>query len=425
MIDPKLIEYIRSSLNRKIPIEEIKKPLLEKGWQESIINEAINLATEGSSPLTNSNNSQSINNSKKPETKPKKDSKHLGLIIGGIFIFILLIGVMVFIMMSSSGKLSDTQLIQGASVSLGENKEIRFDLIAEEHNIRLESLTGNSATLIVQSVPVNVTLAVGETKKFDFDDNDFYDLSIKLMNISNAKANLYVTKINEQICTEDWNCTSWGICENLSQTRVCEDINNCGTEKNKPIEIQACEDLSCSGQGGTVCSNYLETCDVVTINASDGVCCLGNCTSIAFIACTNLDCLITAAGSCHKSNLTYDFSSNILGWEQDNSRYYEITGRQDGKCELYEEVLSASGAYSDVKRQSLLDEGKTETEIDTLESDRNTLLENITGESGTCRYSNQELKGVLIDLNESGITLSIDDAPTYECTGNLYNSTYY
>lgn len=414
MVDQKLVGYIKNSFDRKIPIEETKKILLEKGWQESIINEAIKLANKESS-LVNTSTA-----SKKTETK----LQNLGLILGGIFIFILLIGVLVFIMITSSGKISGTQFSQGTSVAIGENKEIRFDLNQEEHKILVESVNKNSVNLIVQSTPVNVTLAVGETKKFDLDDNDFYDLSVKLINITNAKANLYLAKINESTCTENWNCTSWGICDNLSQTRVCEDLNNCSTEKNKPIETQACEDISCSGQGGVLCSD-LESCNGTTISSPDGNCCSGTCTGLEFVECGSIDCLITAAGTCHKSNLSYDFTSNIVGWVQTNSRYYKITGLNEGKCELYEKVLAASGVYGSVKRQNLLDEGKTEEEITALEAEKNAILTNITGQSGTCRYSTQSLRSVLVDLNEYGITLSISDAPAYECTGNLYNASYW
>ncbi len=414
MVDQKLVDYIKNSFDRKIPVEEIKRVLLEKGWQESIVNEAIKWANKEYSSVNISTAS------KKTETKPQ----NLGFIFGGIFIFILLIGVLVFIMITSSGKISDTQFFQGTSVSLGENKEIRFDLNQEEHKILVESVNQNSVNLIIQSTPVNVTLAVGETKKFDLDDNDFYDLSVKLINITNAKANLYLARINESTCTENWNCTIWGICGNLSQMRVCEDLNNCSTEKNKPVETQACEDISCSGQGGTLCSS-LETCNGTIINSSDGNCCSGNCTILEFVECGSIDCLITAAGTCHKSNLSYDFTSNIVGWVQTNSRYYELTGLNNGKCELYEKVLAASGVYGSVKRQNLLDEGKTEEEITSLEEEKNAILTNITGQSGTCRYSTQSLHSILLDLKEYGITLSISEASAYECTGNLYNASYW
>ena len=43
-----------------------------------------------------------------------------------------------------------------------------------------------------------------------------------------------------EVCVENWQCTSWTTCTNNQQTRTCTDINNCGTTINKPLEIQSC-----------------------------------------------------------------------------------------------------------------------------------------------------------------------------------------
>ncbi|RLC61889.1 MAG: hypothetical protein DRI48_10215 [Chloroflexi bacterium] len=41
-------------------------------------------------------------------------------------------------------------------------------------------------------------------------------------------------------CTEDWDCTAWSECINSKQTRVCTDLNNCGTSATKPDESKDC-----------------------------------------------------------------------------------------------------------------------------------------------------------------------------------------
>ncbi len=53
-------------------------------------------------------------------------------------------------------------------------------------------------------------------------------------------------EINEQAglqvqCIEDWKCGEWSSCVNNVQTRECNDVNNCGTELNKPIIEKECE----------------------------------------------------------------------------------------------------------------------------------------------------------------------------------------
>jgi hypothetical protein len=42
-------------------------------------------------------------------------------------------------------------------------------------------------------------------------------------------------------CEENWNCSSWSSCEASIQTRICTDLNSCGTILNKPPETQGCD----------------------------------------------------------------------------------------------------------------------------------------------------------------------------------------
>src|SRR3989344_4525950 len=41
-------------------------------------------------------------------------------------------------------------------------------------------------------------------------------------------------------CEERWQCDSWSGCIDGKQTRVCNDINNCGTEIRKPLVENSC-----------------------------------------------------------------------------------------------------------------------------------------------------------------------------------------
>lgn len=44
-------------------------------------------------------------------------------------------------------------------------------------------------------------------------------------------------------CVEAWSCTDWSQCANGQQSRTCSDLNNCGTENDKPAVTQSCETL--------------------------------------------------------------------------------------------------------------------------------------------------------------------------------------
>lgn len=57
-------------------------------------------------------------------------------------------------------------------------------------------------------------------------------------------------------CKENWRCGDWGKCENGIQTRICEDINKCGTKKSKP-DIQRVCDIE--GESGDEALDVLTT----------------------------------------------------------------------------------------------------------------------------------------------------------------------
>jgi len=44
----------------------------------------------------------------------------------------------------------------------------------------------------------------------------------------------------QQTCQERWICGDWAACIDSIQRRVCTDSNNCGTEENRPLEVQPC-----------------------------------------------------------------------------------------------------------------------------------------------------------------------------------------
>jgi len=60
----------------------------------------------------------------------------------------------------------------------------------------------DNATFQVTSTPVTITLKPLEFKKLDFDNDNYYDLYIKLDEINNSKAYLTLKHINESITAE-------------------------------------------------------------------------------------------------------------------------------------------------------------------------------------------------------------------------------
>jgi|GEM_PF-2945709 len=69
------------------------------------------------------------------------------------------------------------------------------------------------------------------------------------------------TEEPEKPCVEDWICTDWTECFNSMQKRACADVKRCGTEENKPVEVQDCVMPLICEPGKIVCrENYLSQC---------------------------------------------------------------------------------------------------------------------------------------------------------------------
>ena len=69
----------------------------------------------------------------------------------------------------------------------------------ENHTITADYIGPNSVNLTISSDPIKIYLLVGQDVKLNFSSADYYELSIKLKNIINNKANLTIKSIHEAI----------------------------------------------------------------------------------------------------------------------------------------------------------------------------------------------------------------------------------
>jgi len=223
------------------------------------------------------NSNEGVNQTQYISSAPEqKSNKKIWLLIL-IPIFIILIGVVIFLFMGSSSKtISDNEFSQGTNFQLKQNNEAKFIIDDEEHTIKVDSVSDDSVTLTIQSNPLQVNLKIGDERKVDLNDDGIYDIQVKLNSIENGVPEIYIKKIHESSgqapnagnsiiedeessCTENWSCGEWSSCsEQGSQTRTCTDLNSCGTTNNKPSTSQRCtyvedctEDWDCSEWGRT------------------------------------------------------------------------------------------------------------------------------------------------------------------------------
>jgi len=105
---------------------------------------------------------------------------------------------------SGSGYTGQLKAKQKAKLDLNDNAP---------HYIAVDSITTTAVSITISSTPQTASLTVGSTKKFDVNADGYYDLSVTLNKIQNAKADLTMLAISEQILenstiTEDEETTS-------------------------------------------------------------------------------------------------------------------------------------------------------------------------------------------------------------------------
>jgi len=98
-------------------------------------------------------------------------------------------------------KNENTNLINGYSQNLGIKERVRIEVSNEVHYVGVVGVASNSESAVIQimSTPQNVTFYVGDEKKFDLNNNGYYDLNVKLNSIVNGKTNLSIKSINEKV----------------------------------------------------------------------------------------------------------------------------------------------------------------------------------------------------------------------------------
>lgn len=99
--------------------------------------------------------------------------------------------------------LSDSDLDDGYTQSMGRNWQMRFNIGEESHELKVGEIGSDFVTVTVSSDPMTFNLSVNETKKVDLDGNGFYDLEVFLKSLTTYRAELFVHKINESVPEED------------------------------------------------------------------------------------------------------------------------------------------------------------------------------------------------------------------------------
>ncbi len=99
---------------------------------------------------------------------------------------------------------SDEDFASGYTANVAPKSELKVSIDNEDHFVGVVSLTATTVKINVSSEPQQATFAIGDTRKFDVNSNNFYDLQVTLnsIDLGGNTASISILSIHEVI-TED------------------------------------------------------------------------------------------------------------------------------------------------------------------------------------------------------------------------------
>ncbi len=94
---------------------------------------------------------------------------------------------------------SESQLAGGYTNNYYENDRMRFSFGNEIHYISVDNIEANSVTITIYSLPMRITLFLGEPKKVDIDGDGYYDLLLRFEALRSTSADILVQRIFESV----------------------------------------------------------------------------------------------------------------------------------------------------------------------------------------------------------------------------------
>lgn len=101
--------------------------------------------------------------------------------------------------------INDEQFKQGYTKELIVKSRIRVRIRNTYHYMGVLELTNTTAKINVSSNPQQATFLIGDLRRFDVTENDYYDIAVVLNGIANDKANITILSISEKVTEETIN----------------------------------------------------------------------------------------------------------------------------------------------------------------------------------------------------------------------------
>ena len=91
---------------------------------------------------------------------------------------------------------------EGETRELKSEQRLKVEVNNEDHYVGVISVSSNSAIVEVSSTPQRVSMRAGETKKFEVNGDNYYDMSVTLNSILSNRAKITLLSIHESIPVE-------------------------------------------------------------------------------------------------------------------------------------------------------------------------------------------------------------------------------
>jgi len=101
-------------------------------------------------------------------------------------------------------------------------QRFKIQINSQDHHVGVTGITATTATIEIASDPQTATLSIGDERKFEVTDDNYYDIFVKLNSITNNKANITIKSINELI-------TEQSIIEEKTKENTAIEYNNTAT----------------------------------------------------------------------------------------------------------------------------------------------------------------------------------------------------
>lgn len=96
-------------------------------------------------------------------------------------------------------KLTETQILQGYNKKYSLGEKVSFSYGGQNHSLQLNKIINNSVNITIRSEPINLIMKNGEEKKINLSSSEYYNLYIKIENLTKYNANITIRGIEELI----------------------------------------------------------------------------------------------------------------------------------------------------------------------------------------------------------------------------------